>query len=144
MRYFLLVAFSLLLVGVKAQKYALLDKRLAQPVTYTDRVTQTDKFNGLFPVEKKQLPKFIIALQEISKKLSTPGLLGDAKQYQIGCTKFTGLTITLATGDRLDYVITSNCGDIIINMHLSDAKSSNAINAFFIDTWIKYIKSSAK
>lgn len=144
MRYFLLIFFSLLLISGKAQKYTLLDKRLAQPITYTDRVTQTDKFNGLFPVETKFLPEFLNALEEISQKLATHGSMGTARQYQIGCTKFTGLTISLASGDRLDYVITSTCGDVKISMHLSDAKISNANNAFFINTWIKYIKSSGK
>ena len=144
MRYFLLIFFSLFLVSTQAQKYALLDKRLAQPIRYTDHVTQTDKFNGFFPVETAQIPRFLKALEEISQKLSTKGPLGDAKQYQIGCTKFTGITVSLAAGDRLDYVITSNCGDIKVSMHLSDAKISNANNAFFINTWIKYINSSGK
>lgn len=144
MRYFLLIFFALFIGSSYGQKFALLDKRIAQPIIYTDHVTQIDKFNGFFPVEKKQLPMFLKALGEISKKLSTQGPIGEAKQYQIGCTKFTGLTITLAKGDRLDYVITSNCGDIKISMHLSDAKISNANNAFFINTWIKYIKNSGK
>lgn len=144
MRYFLILVFSLFLISAKAQKYALLDERLANPVAYADHVTQTDKFNGLFPVEKKLLPQFIKALQEISKKLTTDGPMGYAKQYQIGCTKFKGLTVSSASGDRLDYVITSNCDNLSIAMHLSDAKSSNAANAFFINTWIKYITSKGK
>lgn len=144
MKYFLLLFFSLFLVSSKGQKFALLDKRLAQPVTYTDHVTQTDKFNGLFPVETRFLPEFLKALEEISQKLQKKGPIGNAKQYQIGCTKFTGLTVSLASGDRLDYIITSNCGDIKVSMHLSDAKISNANNAFFINTLIKYIKSSGK
>ncbi|MEO8569800.1 MAG: hypothetical protein ABI419_11705 [Ginsengibacter sp.] len=144
MKYFVLIFFSLFLVKSQAQRYALLDKRLAQPIVYTDHVTQTDKFNGFFPVERAQIPRFLKALEEISNKLSTKGPLGNAKQYQIGCTKFTGLTVSLAAGDRLDYVITSNCGDIKVSMHLSDAKISNANNAFFIKTWIKYINSSGR
>ena len=144
MRYFLLVFLSLALSNSKGQKFALLDKRLAQPVIYTDHVSQTDKFNGFFPIEKNLLPQFLNALEEISQKLATKGPIGKAKQYQIGCTKFTGLTISLASGDRLDYVITSSCGDIKVSMHLSDAKISNENNAFFINTLIKYIKSSGK
>ena len=144
MRYFLLVFLSLALSNSKGQKFALLDKRLAQPVIYTDHVSQTDKFNGFFPIEKNLLPQFLNALEEISQKLATKGPIGKAKQYQIGCTKFTGLTISLASGDRLDYVITSSCGDIKVSMHLSDAKISNENNAFFINTLVKYIKSSGK
>ncbi len=144
MKFFLLIFFALFISSSYGQKFALLDNRLAQPITYTDNVTQTDKFNGFFPVEKKLLPEFIKALEEISQKLSAHAPIGNAKQYQIGCTKFRGLTVSLASGDRLDYVITSNCGDIKISMHLSDAKISNANNAFFINTWIKYIKRSLK
>ncbi len=145
MRYFFLLFFSLFFfISSYSQKFALLDKRLAQPILYTDKVTQTDKFNGYFPVEKKSLPEFLKALEEISQKLSIKGSIGNAKQYQIGCTNFRGVTISLATGDRLDYMIVSNCGDIKVSMHLSDAKISNANNAFFINTWIKYINSSGK
>ena len=144
MKYFLLFIFSILMVNSKAQKYALLDKRLAQPITYTNRVTSADKFKGLFPVETKSLPRFTKALEEISKKLASFGRLGDANQYEIGCSKFTGLTVPLSTGDRLDYVITSDCGDIKISMHLSDSKIPNKKNAYFINAWIKYIKNSIK
>ncbi len=144
MKYFLPFFFSIFFVSSQGQKFALLDKRLAQPITYTDKVTQTDKFNGFFPVEKKYLPEFVRALEEISKKLTSNAPMGNAKQYQIGCTKFIGHTVSLQSGDRLDYVITSDCGDMKISMHLSDAKISNANNAFYINTWIKYIKSTGK
>ena len=144
MKCFLLVLSSLFIYSVQGQKFALLDKRLAQPIKYTEHVSQKDKFDGLFPVETKSLSQFLSALEEISDKLGIKGSLGKVKQYKIGCTKFTGLAVSLASGERLDYVITSECGDIKVSMHLSDAKISNANNAFFINTWIKYIKSSMK
>ncbi|MEP6583617.1 MAG: hypothetical protein ABJA90_05105 [Ginsengibacter sp.] len=144
MRYFVLIFLSLFLANTYGQKFALLDKSLAQPVVYTDQVTQTGKLNGFFPVENKSLPQFLKALGEISQKLSTHGPLGEVKQYQIGCIKFTGLTISVASGDRLDYVITSTCANVRKSMHLSDAKLSNENNAFFINTLIKYINSSRK
>lgn len=144
MKYFLLVTLIFGSLQIKAQKYVLLDKRIAQPVTYSNTVTSADKFNGLFPVERKSLKQFINALEEIAKKLSTYSPLGEAKQYEIGCVKFTGITVPLAKGDRLDYVLISNCDNVKISMHLSDAKISNVNNAYFINTWIKYIKSSIK
>ncbi len=143
MKFFLL----LILMGslqVNAQKYALLDTHLAQPIAYTNTVTSADKFNGLFPVEKKMLPEFIKALEEIQNKLTSKGAFGEAKQYTIGCTKFTGLTVPLASGDRMDYVVTSTCNDVRISMHLCDAKRSNANNVFFIKTYIKYIQEFLK
>ncbi len=144
MKYFLLLLFCIGAFTAKAQKYVLLDQHLAQPVSYTDKVTSADNFNDLFPVEKKLLPQFIQTLEDIVATLSKKGNLGDAKQYEIGCTKFVGLTVPLAKGDRLDYVLTSDCDNVKITMHLSDAKIQNVNNAFFIQTWIKYIKSYVK
>lgn len=142
MKRFLLLIFTIISFSANAQKFALLDKSLASPITYTDHVTSADKFKKLFPVEKKYLPQFIKDLKEISKKLEEKGPKGTAKQYQVGCTKFTGITVSLASGDRFDYVITSECDNLKISMHLCDAKYSNANNVFFINTWIKYMEDS--
>ncbi len=142
MKRFLLSIFTIISFSANAQKFALLDKSLASPITYTDHVTTADKYKKLFPVEKKYLPQFIKDLKEISKNLEATGPKGVAKQYQVGCTKFTGLTVSLASGDRFDYVITSDCNNLKISMHLCDAKYSNANNVFFINTWIKYIEES--
>ena len=131
-------------VNCIAQKYALLDEHLAQPVTYTDKVTPQDKFNDLFPVEKKLLPQFINVLEEIQNKLSSKGPFGEAKQYEVGCAKFTGINVRLAKEERLDYVLTSTCDNVKISMHLCDAKISNASNLYFIKTWIKYIENNLK
>jgi hypothetical protein len=144
MRFFLLFLIFFTSVNCKAQKYALLDEHLAQPVTYTDKITSNDKFNDLFPVEKKTLQQFIITLEEIENKLSSKGPLGEAKQYEFGCSKFTGISVRLATGERLDYVLTSSCDNVKISMHLCDAKISKASNIYFIKTWIKYIRSYLK
>lgn len=144
MKYFLLFTLIIGSLHIKAQKYVLLDKRIAQPVTYSNTITSADKFNGLFPVEKKTLKQFVATLEDIVKKLSIIGQLGEAKQYEIGCTRFTGLTVPFSKGDRLDYVLISTCDNVRISMHLSDAKITNASNAYFINTWIKYIKDSMK
>ena len=144
MKYFLLFTLIIGSLHIKAQKYVLLDKRIAQPVTYSNTITSADKFNGLFPVEKKTLKQFVAALEDIVKKLSIIGQLGEAKQYEIGCTRFTGLTVPFSKEDRLDYVLISTCDNVRISMHLSDAKITNASNAYFINTWIKYIKDSMK
>ena len=83
-------------------------------------------------------------LQEIENKLSSKGALGEAKQYEIGCAKFAGRTVRLASEERLDYMLTSTCDNVKITMHLCDAKISNASNIYFIKTWIKYIQSYIK
>jgi hypothetical protein len=144
MKNFLLVIFLLEVMNVSAQKYVLLDKNLIQPVHFSNTVTLTDKVNGFFPVEKKNIKQFVNALEEINQKLSLKDSKTEAKQYQMGCITFTGLTVSLIKEDRLDYVLNSNCDNVKITMHLSDAKISNANNAYFIKTWIKYIKNALK
>jgi hypothetical protein len=144
MKFFLLFFVLVGSVICKAQKYALLDQHIAQPVTYADKVTTKDKFDDLFPVEKKMLQEFINALREIENRLSSKGPFGEAKQYKVGCAKFSGVTRRLASEERLDYTLTSTCDNVEISMHLCDAKISNASNIYFIKTWIKYIQSYLK
>jgi len=139
----LLFLFSFAAI-TKAQKYVLLDQHMAEPVKYSNTITSADKFNDLFPVEKKLVPEFLRALEEIENKLSSKPPFGKIKDYEIGCIRFTGRAIMLAAGERIDYVITSSCEDVRISMHLSDAKLSNKGNAFFIKTWIQYIRSYVK
>ncbi|MEO8766175.1 MAG: hypothetical protein ABI416_17870 [Ginsengibacter sp.] len=141
--FFFLLAF-VAGINCKAQKYVLLDEHLAQPISYANIVTSADKFNDLFPVEKKMLKQFTDALREIENKLSSKGPIGEAKQFEIGCSKFTGITVRLVSGERLDYVLTSTCDNVKISMHLCDAKISNASNLYFVKTWIKYIESNSK
>jgi hypothetical protein len=62
----------------------------------------------------------------------------------MGCTEFRGTAFPLATGERLDYMLISTCDDIRVSMHLVDAKINNENNAYFVKTWIKYIRSALK
>ncbi|MEO6838010.1 MAG: hypothetical protein ABI261_00095 [Ginsengibacter sp.] len=144
MKYFFTFLFTFTAFQGNAQKYILLDKALSQPAFYSNSISVTEKFKGFFPVEKKEIGRFISALEEISKRLSSKKISGKAKQYLIGCVRFAGVEIPLASGDRLDYVITSTCENVKITMHLCDAKINNANNAYFINTWIKYIRSALK
>ena len=125
-----------------AQKYILLDKTMAQPAILTNKITVSGKYKNFFPVEKKDLPAFIKALEEISERLSSKKITGKAKEYRIGCTQFSARVFPLETGERLDYVLVSTCDDIKVPMHLVDAKLDNANNAYFLNAWIKYIKSN--
>lgn len=144
MKYFLMIALFLGPVLLHAQKYVLLDKRISRPVTTTNEISSQDKFNGLFPVEKKKLKEFVNALQEIDKQLTLKGAGRTAKNFEVGCAQFTGNIVSLEKEERLDYVLNSTCDNVYISMHLCDAKISNASNSYFIKTWIKYIKSYTK
>jgi hypothetical protein len=144
MKYTLALFLLLSAFAVKAQKYALLDQQFIHAVTYTDVITSSDKFNNLFPVETKMLPEFIKALKEIAERLTSKKPFDNLRQYEVGCIRFTGNMITLSTGPRTDYVITSTCGNVRISMHLCTARETNSTNAFFVKTWIQYIENNLK
>lgn len=129
-------------VKLDAQKYILLDKQMSRPAFYSDELSVTQKYNGFYPVEARDMEKFIAVLREISQTLSSKNITEKAKQYQVGCDEFEGHVVHLASGNRLNYVLISNCDKMNVTMHLCDAKLSNENNAYFINTWISYIKSN--
>ena len=128
----------------KSQKFVLLDEAFAQPAIYKDHLSPTENAKKLFPVPVKDLPEFIKVLEEIESRLNQKKVTGPVKNYKVGCTEFTGKAFPLSVGERIDYVLTSTCDHVKVTMHLCDAKFSNATNAFFVKTWIKYIRSSLK
>ncbi|HVZ95519.1 MAG TPA: hypothetical protein VG847_01490 [Chitinophagaceae bacterium] len=140
MKYLTGILLLFIASAIHAQKYALLDEHFAQPISYSEKVTAADKFNGLFPVEKKYLPEFLKALKEINSQLSSKPPFGKVKDYEMGGIKFTGRLTTSSGSERIDYVVTSYYDNIRISMHLCDAKRSIANNAFYVKVWIKYIE----
>ena len=127
------------------QKYILIDKKMSLPLSYTNTVTLEHSYKNLFAVEKAKIHEFIAELEKIATLLSDnkqvkPGSIN----FYVGKTKFTGLKVPLQTEERMDVVLTTDCDGTKSSMHLCDAKISNANNAFFINTWVKYIKSYLK
>ena len=141
MKYFLL-AILLTAGGISsAQKFALLDKQMTQPVIFSNTFTTQQSFAGFFPVEKDKLNEFVTALEKIAQGLS------DARKTKpepfkliIGNTTFTGLKLNIKNEDRLDVVLSSAVGSVNTSFHLCDAKINNSNNAFFVNTWAKYIR----
>ena len=144
MKYVFIFLFFCLSIQSEAQKYILLDKTFSQPAFYSNTISVSEKYKGFFPVETKSIDKFLEALEEIAERLSSKKITGKARNYQMGCTEFRGTAFPLATGERLDYMLISTCDDIRVSMHLVDAKINNENNAYFVKTWIKYIKSTLK
>ncbi len=144
MKYLLLVSFVFIASAIYGQKYVLLDEHFTHPIRYSDRVTAADKYNDLFPIEKRLLPDFLKALREIDSKLSSKPPFGKLKDYAMGCLKFVGRITTVSGAEHIDYVITSYCDTVRISMHLCDAKMSTASNAFFVKVLIKYIEENTK
>lgn len=144
MRSFFTFIFICVVSQSYGQKYILLDKAISQPAFYANQILVSDRYKGFFPVEKKDLPRFLEILQEISQRLSSKKITGAVKSYKLGCIELNGVAFPLASGERLDYTLTSTCDNKKISMHLCDAKLSNEDNAYFINTWIKYIKNAQK
>ena len=141
----LLFAFLVMLSGFSSsQKYVLIDKKMVMPLSYTNTVTLEHSYKNLFAVEKNKIHDFVAELEKIAAQLNDKKHKPEAIDYSLGQTHFFGVKIPLATEERLDVVLTTDCDGTKITMHLCDAKISNANNAYFITTWVKYIKSNLK
>ena len=144
MKYFFLLTLLCASLITRAQKYILLDETISQPAVYTNHLTDLEKYNKFFPVEVKDLPQFLEALQKIDKLLNGKNNNAAAIDFKAGCAEFKGRAFKLASGPRFDYILTANCEGVKEVMHLCDAKLTNTNNSYFIRTWIKYIKSNIK
>ena len=138
--------FTLLLTGFSySQKYILLDKQMSAPVAYTNNVTLQQSYKDYFAVESDKIHPFIAAVEKIAAQLgNTKKPLPEMFDFYVGKTRFYALKVPLAKEKRLDVVLTTDCNGTKVTMHLCDAKISNASNAYFINTWLKYIKTSIK
>ena len=144
MKLITILIFSFLFNLSHGQKYVLIDKRMSQPLTQTNTVTIQDEYKNLFAIESSKLPEFVLALDKIEKQLTKKNI-PQSFNFYIGSTRFAGIKIPLKTEERLDVVITTDCGaNQKISMHLCDGKISNASNAFFIKTWTGYIRDNMK
>lgn len=144
MKYLFIIVFICNASLGKSQKYVLLDEAISQPAIYTNHLNEMEKYKKFFPVPVKDVPQFLNVLQEIANRLNKNEVTGPAKNYKVGCAQFTGKVFPLASGGRIDYVLTSDCDGVKVTMHLVDARLSNANNAYFVNTWIKYIRSTVK
>lgn len=124
-----------------AQSYALLDKNMISPAKYSKTFSPQDRAKGYFPIEKKHLTEFINTLKKIEKDLASKNRLNKVSDYQVGCVSFKGQVLNLDKGDKVDYVLTSNCAETNTVLHLVDLKLTKETNLYFIRTWIKYIQS---
>ena len=144
MRKFLL-SFLLLVTGCAySQKYVLIDKKMSQPLSYTNKVTLEHSYKGFFAVESAMIHQFIAAVEKIAAQLSGKAPRPDAFNFNVGKTNFMGQKVHLAKEETMNVVLTTDCDGTKIMMHLSEAKMSNANNAFFVNTWLKYIKGALK
>ena len=145
MKHFLPGLLLLISTICSAQKYVLIDKKMSSPLDYTNTVTLEHSYKNYFAVEKEKIYQFLSELEKISAILADKSKpKPDHLDINVGKTRIVGVKIPLSAEERLDVVLSTDCDGTKISMHLSDAKISNVNNAFFINTWIKYIKGSLK
>ena len=145
MKHFLPGFLLLISSFCSAQKYTLIDKTMAQPLFHANNVTAEHTYKNFFAVERNTLKQFIAEVEKIAlilsdKKKPKPQSL----ETFVGKTRFVGLKVPSGAEERFDVVLTTDIGGAKVYMHLSDSKISNSRNAFFINTWLKYIKSYVK
>lgn len=142
MKHFLYAFLILFCTYSTAQKYVLVDKKMNLPVTYTNQVTTQDNIKGYFPVDKAKINEFIAEIEKIARLLNDPKKKKpETIDVLIGSTTLHGLTIALSAEERMDVVLTTDYGVAKASMHLCDPKISNASNAYYINTWLKYLRS---
>ncbi|MEO7801541.1 MAG: hypothetical protein ABIR81_06065 [Ginsengibacter sp.] len=145
MKPILLLLFVLSFSILSAQKLLLIDKKITLPLKYTNKFTTQDKIDGYFPIEYASRAKFIDEVEKVLKLLQTKtAKKPETYLVDAGATSFKGIRVPLAEEERMDIVMSTNVDGSKTTMHLCDAKLSNANNAFFITTWVKYIRDNMK
>ena len=144
MKYFLLIAFLFIGFIGSGQRFVLIDKKMNMPLAYTDNVTVEHNYRGYFAVEKAKVKEVIVEIEKFVQKLSAGAMADDSFNFKVGNTTFAGLKIPLAKDERYDLVLSTDCGQLKSFMHLSDAKIPNNSNVYYINTWLKYLKTGLK
>ncbi|MBA2248864.1 MAG: hypothetical protein H0W12_01575 [Chitinophagaceae bacterium] len=144
MRKFIPLLFVFLSSFTFSQKYALVDTKMILPVTFTDVVTLEHSYKGYFAMERNDIHPIVAKVEEIAKKLADKKNKGQGFSYTVGNTTFTGIIIPLIKNERFDIVLTTDCGMVKTKLHLCDPKISVESNLFYINTWLKYVKSAIK
>ncbi len=143
-KYLITCIIILSAIQLPAQKYALIDQSLAQPLKYAHTVTAKEIQDGFIPVESNHLPALIRALELIESDLKNNTQLNSAREFRLGCTIISGETMHQARENRYSYIIRSDCNQLNASYQLCNFKFKNATNAFIVKTWIKYIRAGIK
>lgn len=138
-QYAVTAVFVLLGFVATAQKYALIDRTLSQPIHYTDTVSVVDVQKKFFPIEKKELRQFERVLKRIYRQLKDDTLESAPKQFLLGCVTIDGTTVFVKNSPRYSYTLSFNCDNVSARYLLCDSKLKNTTNAFIVSTWIKYL-----
>jgi hypothetical protein len=139
LKIYLLLIITSIAGSSYSQKYALLDKNMIAPFTYSNSVSLQHSYQNLFPVEKDKLSVFVTELEKIVKELNDKKI-PNSYEFNIGATNFKMLKIPLQNEERMDLMLTTTADKASVNMHLVDGKNSNVTNAYYVSTWLRYLK----
>jgi hypothetical protein len=137
------LAFILLITPLfsYSQKIALLDRKMKQPILYTDSVSLEQLRSGYFPVLRKDLDSFTVAIKQF-KNLVASDQRSKADSYELktGFTKFSAQTVRMAYGDRYHIITTTDLGYLSGSMTIASGNDKNKRTIENLENLIKYIQ----
>jgi len=141
----LVLAFLLTLSfnsSINAQQYAIIDRKLKQPLQYANTITDEQLNKGYFAIEKKNIEPIILKLDSLRKRLREVAReTYDQTSWDIGTTRLTVKVIKFPVADRLNIGLATNTGDgYNKEFYIVDGKLTNNDNARYLAKLIKYIR----
>jgi hypothetical protein len=144
MKFIFLLSCCFIFLRTNGQKYVLLDETMSAPPSYADAVTIIDKSEKIFAIEKSSLPIFLNMIDTLSELIQEKCLARTFDLYLGKQIKFHIIKMTFKKEDRMDAVVTSDCGAYMFSMHLCDVRLSNSFNFLYLKSWANYIKGNLK
>jgi hypothetical protein len=143
MKYSFLLLLLLPIFSLCQSKYALVDKKLKQPILYTDSVSIEQISKGYFPIENNNIDSLIANLYYLRDMLSK---LQRSKMQSFELHSSNTIIKTerqpYAYGDRYKSIFTSINGEIIATMLIVSSEIKNKDNLDRIRKLIAYLKSN--
>jgi hypothetical protein len=143
MKSILLICLIIAALPCFSQKTALLDKKLKQPIIFTDSVTLEQVKRGYLPIEVKDLDTFYANLGYIETMLSKPQRAKMSSfDLRAGSSAIQVSRIPMAYADRYNVIFTSMINEINAKYVVGDGKKSNKEIAESIKDLKKYLSSN--
>lgn len=128
---------------IHAQRIALVQKTLKQPIIYTDSLTVEQVKAGYFPIPVTSIDTFYASLKYLKDMLSKRQRAKmQSFELRSGETVIKVQRVPFAYGDRYAIVGESKVEEVTAAMALSDLSVSNKKNAESIGKFMKYIENN--
>lgn len=123
-----------------AQKIALIDKNLKQPILFTDSVTVEQVKAGYFPIETKNIDTFYANLKYITEILRVRQR-AKMKSFELraGGSYIKVSRVPFAYGDRYSAIGHNKINEVEAVSAFTDVNDSNKKNAENVDKLLAYL-----